>query len=150
MFRIIKSSIVFIFIILFTLSLISCGGGNSQQEQESKPQAQTVSAQDTLAKGDPEQGKTYFIQFCSACHGQDALGLKGLGKDLVHSEFVKEETDEQLLKYVNEGRTVDDPRNTTGIPMPPKGGNPALTDQQIVHIIAYLRTIHVDTTQTKE
>jgi hypothetical protein len=78
------------------------------------------------------------------------LGLKGLGKDLVHSEFVKEETDEQLLKYVNEGRTVDDPRNTTGIPMPPKGGNPALTDQQIVHIIAYLRTIHVDTTQTKE
>ena len=58
--RIIKSSIVFIFMILFTLSLISCGGGNSQQGQESQPQAQTVSAQDTLAKGDPEQGKTYL------------------------------------------------------------------------------------------
>ena len=141
MFRIIKNSMVVILIILFTLSLISCGGGNSQQGEESEMQAQTVSAQDTMAKGDPEQGKTLFIQFCSACHGQDALGLKGLGKDLVHSEFVSEETDAQLLKYVNEGRTVDDPRNTTGIPMPPKGGNPALTDQQITHIIAYLRTI---------
>ena len=91
------------------------------------------------------------MQFCSACHGQDALGVKGLGKDLVHSEFVMQETDAEMLKYVNEGRAVDDPRNTTGIPMPPKGGNPALTDQQIVHIIAYLRTIEeADTTQQEE
>lgn len=149
MFGIIKNSMVFILFIVFTLILISCGGGNSQQGQESKMQAQTVSEQDTMAKGDPEKGKTFFIQFCSACHGQDALGIKGLGKDLVHSKFVKEDTDAELLKYVNEGRTVDDPRNTTGIPMPPKGGNPALTDQQIIHIIAYLRTIQ-DVPETEE
>jgi disulfide bond formation protein DsbB len=142
MLRVKNHSVIIVLIILLLVGLISCGGGNSQQGQESEMQAQTVSEQDTMAKGDPEQGKTLFIQFCSACHGQDALGVKGLGKDLIHSEFMAGLSDEEMLKYVNEGRTVDDPRNTTGIPMPPKGGNPALTDQQIMHIIAYLRTIH--------
>jgi disulfide bond formation protein DsbB len=36
---------------------------------------------------------------------------------------------------------MSDPLNTTGIAMPPKGGNPALTDGQIVDIVAYLRSI---------
>jgi disulfide bond formation protein DsbB len=34
-----------------------------------------------------------------------------------------------------------DPLNTTGIDMPGKGGNPALTDDNILAIIAYLRTL---------
>ncbi|NIV72932.1 hypothetical protein GWN26_14010, partial [Candidatus Saccharibacteria bacterium] len=50
-------------------------------------------------------------------------------------------TDKELLKYVNEGRPADHPLNTTGIAMPPKGGNPALKDQEIMHIIEYLRTL---------
>ena len=145
MFRIISHRMAVGLAALFAITLFSCGGGG-----ESKPAQETsaMTAQKTgLEKGDAEKGKPLFVQFCSACHGQDALGLKGLGKDLVHSEFVKVETDEELLKYVNEGRAVDDPRNTTGIPMPPKGGNPALTDQQIVHIIAYLRTIEAEPAQ---
>jgi mono/diheme cytochrome c family protein len=137
--RIISSSYIVVLVALFAFNLMSCGGGG-----ESKP-AQETSAmkmeEPKLEPGNAEQGKTFFVQFCSACHGQDALGLKGLGKDLVHSEFIAGLSDEEMLKYVNEGRAVDDPRNTTGIPMPPKGGNPALTDQQIMHIIAYLRTI---------
>lgn len=129
-------------VLLFAVSFVSCGGGgNSQPAQKSEEQEKT------FAKGDPEQGKTFYMQSCSACHGQDALGLKGLGKDLIHSEFMAELSDEELLKYTIEGRTIDDPRNTTGIPMPPRGGNPALTDQQIIHIIAYLRTIQADTTE---
>ncbi len=56
-------------------------------------------------------------------------------------QFVADNTDAQLLVYVKKGRGVDDPLNTTGIPMPPKGGNPALTDQEIADIIAYVRSI---------
>lgn len=143
-------------IIMFAVLAYSCGGnGGAQSKQDSgAAKMEQKSEKDALAgleKGDAEKGKPLFVQFCSACHGADALGVKGLGKDLVHSEFVSEETDAELLKYVNEGRTVDDPRNTTGIPMPPKGGNPALTDQQIVHIIAYLRSIEeADSTQHGE
>lgn len=137
--RIISRCFTAVLVILLAFNLMSCGGGG-----ESQPAQETSAMKMQKAEYEPgnaEQGKTFFIQYCSACHGQDALGLKGLGKDLVHSEFMAGLSDEGMLKYVNEGRTVDDPRNTTGIPMPPKGGNPALTDQQIIHIIAYLRTI---------
>ena len=36
------------------------------------------------------------------------------------------------------------PDNTTGIQMPPKGGNPAMSDDDILDIIAYLRTLQDD------
>jgi cytochrome c5 len=35
-----------------------------------------------------------------------------------------------------------DPLNTTGVAMPPKGGNPAMSEQDIADIVAYMRTIH--------
>jgi disulfide bond formation protein DsbB len=35
----------------------------------------------------------------------------------------------------------NEPENTTGVPMPPKGGNPALTDEQILEIIAFIHTL---------
>jgi hypothetical protein len=38
------------------------------------------------------------------------------------------------------GRDTSDPLNTTGIPMPPRGGNPSLTDDQLRWVIAYLRS----------
>jgi disulfide bond formation protein DsbB len=84
-------------------------------------------------------GEKLFMGTCSACHGTDGKGLPNLGKDLTNSAFVQEKTDEELLAYTLEGRAVDDPLNTTGIAMPPKGGNPALTDAQILDIIAYIR-----------
>ncbi|NIV15865.1 MAG: hypothetical protein GWN62_32795, partial [Aliifodinibius sp.] len=119
--------LLFGMMISVSVLIFNCGGGESQSNQETdtiKTEQKTEKDQlKGFEKGDPEQGQTFYVQFCSACHGQDALGLKGLGKDLVHSEFMAEMSDEEMLKYVNEGRTVDDPRNTTGIPMPPKGGN---------------------------
>ena len=91
--------------------------------------------------GDPVVGKTKFEGTCSSCHGPDATGLPGLGKDLVTSEFAKGLTDAELLAFVKTGRPASDPANTTSVDMPPKGGNPALTDQDLLDIIAYLRTL---------
>jgi disulfide bond formation protein DsbB len=86
------------------------------------------------------QGQEGFM-LCSACHGPDARGLPNLGKDLVTSEFARGLTDQELLEFVKKGRPMWDPLNTTGIDMPPKGGNPALADDQILAIIAYIRTL---------
>lgn len=117
-------------------------GGNGQTTSNAPPKSATAAqAAPVLAAGDATQGATLFVQYCSACHGPDARGLKGLGKDLTHNQFVGGLTDAEFLKYVNTGRPVDDPRNTTGVPMPPKGGNPALKDQEIMDIIAYVRTL---------
>ncbi|MCL4876823.1 MAG: c-type cytochrome [Anaerolineae bacterium] len=89
-----------------------------------------------------EAGQTSFTAYCSACHGPDAKGIAGLGKDLVASEFVHSLTDEELLNFVKTGRPIWDAANTTGVDMPPKGGNPGLTDEDILNIIAYLRTLN--------
>lgn len=93
---------------------------------------------------DPElvsQGQTLYGQTCFTCHGPDATGIEGLGKDLTNNEFIMGSTDQELLAYVNEGRPVDHPDNTTGVAMPPKGGFDFLTDDDILAIIAYLRTL---------
>jgi disulfide bond formation protein DsbB len=93
-------------------------------------------------KGDPATGQTLFTQTCSACHGPTGEGIQGLGKNLVASDFVAGQTDDQLLSFIKVGRGPTDPLNTTGIAMPPKGGNPALSDEDLQNIIVFLRTIH--------
>jgi disulfide bond formation protein DsbB len=85
-----------------------------------------------------------FIASCSACHGADAMGVPGIGKPLRSSAFVAQKSDKELLTFIKTGRPIWDPANTTGLDMPPKGGNPALSDEQINLIIAYLRAIHTD------
>jgi disulfide bond formation protein DsbB len=98
----------------------------------------TADAYDPAAVAD---GQAMFGSLCIACHGADARGLPNLGKDLVTSEFVHSLTDQELLDFIKTGRPMWDPNNTTGIDMPPKGGNPALTDEQLLNIIAYLRSL---------
>lgn len=127
-------------IIVLAMMLSNCGGGGGEQSQQSQP-ASGPAQKTSMAKGDAVKGKDYYMQSCTACHGPDAKGIKGLGKDLNNNEYIKTHTDEELLKYVLVGRMPDDPLNTTGVAMPPKGGNPALTEAQIVDIIAYLRTL---------
>lgn len=89
------------------------------------------------------EGETLFVQTCSACHGPDAKGVPNLGKDLTTSEFVTDNDDDEMFAFVLEGRPSGHELNTTGIDMPPRGGNPALTDAGIRAIIAFMRSIHV-------
>jgi len=98
--------------------------------------------QTTSADSDSSpDGADLFFGTCSACHGPDGRGLPNLGKDLVTSEFISSTSDEDLLTFIKMGRPLWDSANTTGIDMPPKGGNPALNDEDILSIIVYLRTI---------
>ncbi len=94
------------------------------------------------SQGNAAQGKTLFSISCATCHGPNAEGVKGLGKDMTTSQFIASKSDTELLDFIKQGRPVNDPLNTTGVPMPPKGGNPALTDEQLLDIIAYIRTLH--------
>ncbi len=86
------------------------------------------------------RGKKVFLS-CMACHGKDATGVKNMGKDLVHSSFALKLSDEELLTFIKKGRGPTDPGNTTKVAMPPKGGNPALKDEQLRDVIAYLRSL---------
>jgi mono/diheme cytochrome c family protein len=94
--------------------------------------------------GAPEevaQGMDLFRGTCAACHGQDAKGITGLGQNLHKNQYVGSHTDEELLQYVIEGRPANHPDNTIGVAMPPRAGNPNLTDDDIRLILKYIRTL---------
>ena len=90
---------------------------------------------------DAHPGYQLFISSCAACHGEGAEGIDQLGLPLTTSGFVRAETDEGLVKFIKSGRPMWDANNTTGIDMPPKGGNPAITDAQLHQIVEYLRAL---------
>lgn len=118
----------------------------STPEPSLEPTEVAEASTDTSSEYPPEliaRGETLYVT-CSACHGMDARGIEGLGKSLVESEFVHSLSDEELLDFVLTGRPIWDENNTTGIDMPPRGGNPALTNDDILAIIAYIRSLSTD------
>jgi disulfide bond formation protein DsbB len=91
--------------------------------------------------GDPVAGKVVFEGTCATCHGPDATGIEGLGKNLHDNQFVQSKTDEEMIAFIKTGRPATDPLNTTGVDMPPKGGNPALNDDDLANVLAFVRTL---------
>lgn len=96
-----------------------------------------------LGPGDVGAGRGRWQATCRSCHGASGEGVEGQGKDLRQSEFIQDLDDPGLLAFIRVGRLVSDPLNTTGRPMPPKGGNPFLKDPQLMDIVAYIRSIQV-------
>jgi disulfide bond formation protein DsbB len=129
--------------VIAVLALAACGG-SGQKPADTSSSAPKVSAEGQKyanLKGDATKGKDKFIGTCSACHGPDAKGVTGLGKDLTTSAFTRGLSDADFIAFVVKGRPASDPANTTKVDMLPKGGNPALTDQDLADIVAYARTL---------
>lgn len=124
-------------LLVLSLALVACGGGGGGQTTAPEAPAATETP-----SGDPVAGKAQFDTVCIACHGPEGVGVEGLGKPFTTSEFLLTVDDQELLEFVKTGRPISHPDNTTGVDMPPKGGNPALTDEQLLDIIAYIRTLH--------
>lgn len=101
----------------------------------------TQQSQTVAVDAKVQEGQSLFSTTCFACHGFDARGIPGLGKNLVESTFIHGLTDDELLAFIINGRPIGDPLNTTGVAMPARGGNPSLTDDQLLSIIAYLRSL---------
>jgi cytochrome c oxidase subunit 3 len=90
---------------------------------------------------DVEHGRTLWSATCRSCHGVAGEGVSGQGKDIRGSAFIGERTDNELVAFITIGRLANDPLNTTGIQMPPRGGNPLLKDSDLLDIVAVLRTL---------
>jgi len=133
--------------------IAACGGGsddssssdNSSSGSTAAPTATTAPAPTAKPAG-PSNAELVGIgekEFgtCAGCHAADATGIAGLGKNLVGSEFMADISDSDLATLIKVGRASSDPANTTGIDMPPKGGNPALNDDKIDGLVAYIRSL---------
>lgn len=88
-----------------------------------------------------QRGRVVYDRVCATCHGRDAMGIRMLGSALRDNEWVREQSDRELVKLLEEGRPATDPLNTTGVDMPPKGGDPSLSDEDLANVVAYLRSL---------
>ncbi len=128
-------------LLVWLVVLAGCGGGETAVSSGNNSASDAAGETVVVSAGDPAAGETKFNEVCIACHGPGGVGIENLGKPFTTSEFVRGSSDEELLAFVQKGRPMSDPANTTGVDMPPKGGNPALTDAQILDIVAYIRTL---------
>ncbi len=90
-------------------------------------------------KGNPElsgfvasAGKTLFQDNCAGCHQSGGQGLKGMFPNLTDDDWMYGGSYEQIQATITNGRN--------GM-MPPKGGNPALTDAQVTDLANYVLTL---------
>ena len=120
---------VLVFAVAITLIAAGCG-------------SDSVDITTTAAAGTPvAHGQQLAGQSCSSCHGQNYEGVKNLGPALADNHFIQDHTDDELIEFIEEGRARDAQDNETGIAMPPYGGNPRLTDDDLADIVLFLRTL---------
>ena len=131
------------------LVLVAPMANKRQVSPTAIPPSPTIAQPTTIAAvvQDPimvSAGEQIFQSTCAACHGFTAQGVPGLGKPLIGSEFAISLTDAELVAFIEHGRPVTDPLNTTGVMMPPKGGNAALSEDNLFEVVAYIRSINAD------
>jgi cytochrome c5 len=143
--------------LLLTIALVLAVVLYTGRRQEPEPVAVTTTlltaapltsgdaATDTDAanSGGPDalKGQVLFMQSCASCHGQSAQGLPRMGVNLRKSSFVASTNNLRLIAFLKIGRSPMDAKNTTGVPMPPRGGNLALDEESLADIVAFLRQV---------
>jgi len=91
--------------------------------------------------GDASRGRTAYVASCAACHGPQAGGVMGVAPALRDTDYMQQASDADLWSVIVDGRAADDPASVTGRLMPPRGGNPFLSDADAQDIIAYLHSL---------
>jgi len=89
---------------------------------------------------DVAAGKAVYSQTCIACHGANGKGAIPGVQDLTGSDGPLAKSEEELINSITNGF------QSPGAPlaMPPKGGNPALTPDDIKAVIGYVRAAFGD------
>ncbi len=123
--------------LLVVLALVSTACSESTGTPDT-----TTTTEAPPASGDSANGEALYNGSCVACHGPNGQGIEGLGKPWVGSEFINSSSDTEMVAFLQVGRPSDDPLNTTGIAMLPRGGNTSLTDAELLDLVAYMRTLN--------
>jgi mono/diheme cytochrome c family protein len=130
------------------LTLSACGGGEQQQEAAT-PEAAAPAAAPAAAvpagelpagvtQAMVDEGKTLFhgAGICYTCHGQNGVGVAGLGPSLGDAEWLHGDGSyEGIVAQITKG--VAAAESKSGIMMPPKGGS-AITDEQVKAVAGYV------------
>lgn len=86
------------------------------------------------------KGKAVYELACIGCHGPAGEGVASI-RPITNSVLLRTGTDAELIQLVRVGRAVNDPHNVSGLAMPAGGGVSGMTDEDILAVIAYMRTL---------
>lgn len=85
-----------------------------------------------VAYGGTTDGKEIYDHLCHSCHTAGVAGAPKLGNKADWAPRIAQGID-TLIKHAIDGYTGPD-----GNVMPPKGGNPALTDEQVANTVKWI------------
>ena len=105
-------------------------GQTGAAQQAAAAAAAAAAASSQVAYGGTTDGSVIYGQLCAGCHGSGAGGAPTL--DRAHWAARLPKGNDTLHKHAIEGFTGD-----AGV-MPAKGGNPALTDEQVIATVDWM------------
>jgi mono/diheme cytochrome c family protein len=86
--------------------------------------------------GNPSSGEKLFTLACGKCHGRKRDGSLALRVDVLTNDLAAKEANQELFEIIRTGRNAAGTRL-----MPPRGGNSALTDEDLYDIVAFIRSL---------
>lgn len=104
--------------------------GRAAMQAAQEAAAKAAAAQ--VAYGGSTDGKTIYDNLCHSCHTAGVAGAPKLGDKGAWGPRIAQGLD-TLVKHAVEGYHGPD-----GNFMPPKGGNPALTDEQVKNAVQWI------------
>jgi cytochrome c5 len=107
-------------------------GNTGRAAMQAAADAAAKAAASQVAYGGTTDGKTIYDNLCTSCHTAGIAGAPKLGNKAMWAPRIAEGLD-TLIKHATEGYHGPD-----GNFMPPKGGNPALTDEQVKAAVTWI------------
>jgi disulfide bond formation protein DsbB len=93
-------------------------------------------------------GQAQYLQSCATCHGANGQGMPHQGPSLLDSTFVSGTADAELADFLKRGRLPTEPGSVMRLYMPPRGGNPSLSDDDLSDIVKHMRRLRHNANDT--
>ncbi len=124
-------SLMLAFLFVATLSLVSCGGGETKTNETDTEKTETEKPE---VKLDLTAGKTIYEGKCQACHQANGQGLGDNFPPLAKSDFLKDKT--ATIKSIINGISGEIEVNGKKYSMPMAAV--VLTDQEAMDVVNYI------------